>query len=593
MNSERRLTGIMIQVAMLFAVSMLTAALITFATSRAHSDENVKKRTAEFAAEISSEVGSAIMEYPAYDWLLHYWHTKSDTMDIEYDVSYYGDTETRKKAMLLREHHPELQLKYAETRELAALPEEDQKLYAEVVYSWVTTRINQIKRAFGIDYLFVIAVEDDYQTQSFLLSAADPGAVRGTEYEQVYTLGTTVSVAENKSQQEAMRYARENKGHLADAGNYMDYYGYLCTVDGHPVLIGMTYSLEELRNTINIQTRRDTTYTLLHQISLMLICLALTYIFVIVPLKEVQTSIRLYKNTKDSDLVRASLAKVRTGNEIGDLAQDVSALSVEIDDYVNRIESITAEKERISTELSLAAKIQESMLPSVFPAFTDRKEFDIFASMNPAKEVGGDFYDFFMVDDDHLALLIADVSGKGIPAALFMTISMVLVHSSTLSLKDPAQALEKINREICSNNPEDMFVSIWLGILDIRTGVLTACNAGHEYPMIKQPGGHFEVLKDRHGFVVGGMEESVYKNYEIQLEPGAKIFLYTDGLPEATSMEKELFGMDRTLGALRAGEEKTARELFDVVNEHVDAFVGEAEQFDDLTMLCLEYYGET
>lgn len=248
---------------------------------------------------------------------------------------------------------------------------------------------------------------------------------------------------------------------------------------------------------------------------------------------------------------------------------------------------------RIESELSLATRIQADMLPNIFPAFPDRSEFDIYASMNPAKEVGGDFYDFFLIDDDHLCMVMADVSGKGVPAALFMMAAKIILANNAMSGKSPAQILTDTNAAICSNNREEMFVTVWLGILEISTGKLTAANAGHEYPAIKQPSGAFELLKDKHGFVIGGMDGMIYKEYELHLNKGSKIFLYTDGVPEATDRDHELFGPERMLDALNQHPDASPEQVMQDVRAAVDAFVNQAEQFDDLTMLCLEYNGKS
>ena len=252
-----------------------------------------------------------------------------------------------------------------------------------------------------------------------------------------------------------------------------------------------------------------------------------------------------------------------------------------------------AERARISTELHMANRIQTSMLPGTFPAFPDRHEFDIYASMTPAKEVGGDFYDFFLIDDDHLCMVIADVSGKGIPAALFMMISKVIVRSCARLGKSPEEILEKTNTGLSSGNTTEMFVTVWLGILEISTGKLTAANAGHEYPVLRQGGGPFALYKDKHGFVIGGMPDMKYKEYEIQLQPGDKLFLYTDGVTEAADSALELFGTDRLTDALNTDPDASPETILMNVRKAVDDFVKEAEQFDDLTMLCLEYKGTT
>ncbi len=242
------------------------------------------------------------------------------------------------------------------------------------------------------------------------------------------------------------------------------------------------------------------------------------------------------------------------------------------------------------TELTMATQIQEAMLPSTFPAFPNRAEFDLHASMDPAKEVGGDFYDFFLIDEDHLGLIIADVSGKGIPAALYMMISKTILQNFAKLGIGPAEILTKANEALCADNRTEMFVTAWVGILEISSGKMTCANAGHEYPAICREG-HFELLKDRHGFVLGGMEGSKYREYTIQLEKDDKVFVYTDGVPEATNGEKTMFGTERMLDALNGNTDVSPKEVLRTVREAVDAFVGGAEQFDDLTMLCLEYRG--
>ena len=229
------------------------------------------------------------------------------------------------------------------------------------------------------------------------------------------------------------------------------------------------------------------------------------------------------------------------------------------------------------------------MLPNIFPPFPDRTEFDIYASMDPAKEVGGDFYDFFLVDDDHLCLVIADVSGKGIPAALFMMVSKIILANYAKMGKTPSEILTASNAAICSTNREDMFVTVWLGILEISTGSLTAANAGHEYPVLMKPDGIFELYKDKHEFVIGGIEGLRYKEYTIDIKPGSKLFLYTDGVTDAADSEKQLFGTERMVHALNEKSDGSPQEILNTVRSSVNAFVKNTEQFDDLTMLCLEY----
>ena len=249
------------------------------------------------------------------------------------------------------------------------------------------------------------------------------------------------------------------------------------------------------------------------------------------------------------------------------------------------------EEERIASELNMAASIQTGSLPNIFPAFPDHKEFDIYASMTPAKEVGGDFYDFFMVDDNHLGMVIADVSDKGIPAALFMMSAKMILSSYAKMGKSPREVLESANNDLNMNDQEKMFVTVWLGILDLKEGILTAANAGHEYPVFMQAEGNFEIIRDKHGFVLGGMPDMHYREYEILFNPGAKLFVYTDGVTEASNAEEEFFGMEHIVAALNDKKAGTPREILEHVKETVKQFVGDAPQSDDLTMMCLHYIG--
>ncbi len=253
--------------------------------------------------------------------------------------------------------------------------------------------------------------------------------------------------------------------------------------------------------------------------------------------------------------------------------------------------ALALEKERVSTELALATRIQSNFLPKIFPPFPDRHEFDLYASMTPAREVGGDLYDFFLIDDDHLCLVIGDVSGKGVPASLFMMLASALIHHVAMRELSPAKILSEVNAEICNRNPEEMFVTVWLGILEISTGILTAASAGHEYPTLRNPNSNFELVKDKHGFVLGGMPGIRYRDYTLSLEPGSKLFVYTDGVPEATDANQQMFGTDRMIAALNTATDKDPGAILESVKNAVSSFVGNAEQFDDLTMLCLEYKG--
>ena len=247
--------------------------------------------------------------------------------------------------------------------------------------------------------------------------------------------------------------------------------------------------------------------------------------------------------------------------------------------------------ERMKSELDLAARIQAAMLPEDSQEIPSRPEFDICGAMDPAREVGGDFYDYFLVDDDHLCMVIADVSGKGIPAALSMMAVRIILNNNMKLGMGPAQALTEANKLFCARNSAEMFVTVWLGVLELSTGKLTAANAGHEYPALKKPDGGFEMLKGKHGLVIGAMETSRYREYTLPMEPGSKMFVYTDGLPEAADSENRMFGEERMISALNTDPEAPPEQILKNMSASVDEFVKVAEQFDDLTMMCFEYRG--
>ncbi|MEG0546540.1 MAG: SpoIIE family protein phosphatase [Oscillospiraceae bacterium] len=291
------------------------------------------------------------------------------------------------------------------------------------------------------------------------------------------------------------------------------------------------------------------------------------------------------------EILNPELIKIDTGDEISLLAGSFNSMMQDITNYMHDLKVITAEKERIGAELNVAAQIQADMLPSIFPAFPERSEFDIFASMQPAKEVGGDFYDFFLIDDDHLAIVIADVSGKGVPAALFMVITKTLIKNHAQSKEILADVFTNTNEQLCENNKEGMFVTGWIGVLEISTGKFTFVNAGHNYPLLKRANGEFEYLKSKPGFVLAGMEGVKYKQNEMQLEVGDVLYLYTDGVTEATDSNDELYGEKRLKDILDMNTNCSPMEILPVVKKDIDKFVGTAPQFDDITMLCIKYKG--
>ena len=282
---------------------------------------------------------------------------------------------------------------------------------------------------------------------------------------------------------------------------------------------------------------------------------------------------------------------IRSQDEIGDLYQEIRSMQSRMVEYMQNLTRVTAERERIGAELNIATQIQADMLPRIFPPFPDRREFDIYATMDPAKEVGGDFYDFFLIDKEHLGLVMADVSGKGVPAALFMVIAKTLIKNRAQMGGGPAETLRYVNDQLCEGNDAELFVTVWFAILDLQTGRGVAANAGHEHPVLRRENGKFELVLYRHSPAVATLAGMKFREHEFEMHPGDTLFVYTDGVPEATNAGNELFGTDRMLDALNREADAAPETLLRNVRKDLDDFVGDAPQFDDITMLGLHYRG--
>ena len=307
--------------------------------------------------------------------------------------------------------------------------------------------------------------------------------------------------------------------------------------------------------------------------------------WVFIPIKRVSDEASRFarENTKGEEL-----GDVSRFEEIDTLSRSIDKMETDMVNYIENLTAYTAERERIGMELSFAKNIQHSSLPTKFPAFPDRTDFDIYAYMKPAREVGGDFYNFRLLDDDHLAMWIGDVSDKGVPAALFMMAINIVINNRASMGGTPAEIMAFVNNNICEHNEANLFVTIWLGILEISTGRLTFVNAGHEEPALYRKGGSFELYKTKHNVAVGVFPDIEYTNYDIHLGRGDKLFVYTDGVPEATDMFDKLYTTGRMLEALNKYRDGSPQEILEGMNKSVKEFVGDRPQFDDLTMLGFE-----
>ncbi len=284
------------------------------------------------------------------------------------------------------------------------------------------------------------------------------------------------------------------------------------------------------------------------------------------------------------------LPVVRSNDEVGVLAQDFQVMKESLKEYIKNLTETTAAKERIQSELQVAADIQASLLPRQFPAFPERSEFDIFASMDPAKEIGGDFYDFFFIDDDNFCFLIADVAGKGVPAALYMMVAKTLLKSEAQRLGEPDQILAYVNKTLAIDNDSCMFATVFCAILEISTGTVRFANAGHNPPLVMDSQG-VRYLALKSGFVLGPMADTVYETERLIMQPGDTLFLYTDGVTEATNLTDDLFGEPKLLNALQDGPRQESDQMIHAIRDEVTRHANGAPQSDDVTMVAITYRG--
>lgn len=539
---------------------------------------------------LGQSVASELESYRCLGFLIPYWQEHYEEMEFLYD----DDEKLAEKEKLLRQKLDGMtEVSYVTVEEAYALDEEGQRLLAETCYALLSRSMDRYKRAYNALYLYSFVVKGD--ELFILVTGVKDGELRIHSGGEVYELGSTSPYEEGwypildeilrtKKPAASMELSMHRGADRSAVHVFNPVY-----VDGEfSMIVAVSMEWKDLLSeAIRVSL-------LVAVVAALLFVLAAAGFIQLIrkvavkPLQKEQAIIKAYKENKNTQEAVRALSTVTSGNEIEELAENFSSMVSELDRYMEEIRTVTAEKERIGAELSVAKQIQADMLPSIFPPFPERSEFDIYASMNPAKEVGGDFYDFFLIDDDHLALVIADVSGKGVPAALFMVVSKTLLKNQALMKKEPKDVLMTVNNQLCENNDAHMFVTVWLGIYEISTGILKAANAGHEYPAIRRADGQFELFKDKHGLVLAGMEDVKYRQYELQLNAGDTLFVYTDGVAEATNSENELFGTERMIDSLNKKPDAGPKELICNVNEGITGFVGGADQFDDITMLAVK-----
>ena len=376
-------------------------------------------------------------------------------------------------------------------------------------------------------------------------------------------------------------------------------YGWLCSA-GAPVFDSQGKVAAHVLTDVSMNDIMQDRYDFLRNLCLILIGAALlaawvlfavTNRLIVRPVQQLTKAADSYiteRSRGDGGSLAMEQLEIRTGDEIETLAGAMKKMERDINDYILNLAQITAEKERIGAELSIATEIQASMLPRIFPPFPERRDLNIYATMNPAREVGGDFYDFFLVDETHLAIAVADVSGKGVPAALFMVIAKTLIKDRACSMAKPGDIFTWVNQQLCESNQAGLFVTAWLGIIDLKTGLVEYVNAGHNPPLVALGGENFTYLKQKSGFILAGLEGFTYETSTFRMDHGDRIFLYTDGVTEAMNRQDELFGEKRLLAWMSQNRGAAPEEALHGLREEIAVFADGAEQYDDITMLMFE-----
>ena len=376
-------------------------------------------------------------------------------------------------------------------------------------------------------------------------------------------------------------------------------YGWLCSA-GAPVFDSQGKVAAHVLTDVSMNDIMQDRYDFLRNLCLILIGAALlaawvlfavTNRLIVRPVQQLTKAADSYiteRSRGDGESLAMEQLEIRTGDEIETLAGAMKKMERDINDYILNLAQITAEKERIGAELSIATEIQASMLPRIFPPFPERRDLNIYATMNPAREVGGDFYDFFLVDETHLAIAVADVSGKGVPAALFMVIAKTLIKDRACSMAKPGDIFTWVNQQLCESNQAGLFVTAWLGVIDLKTGLVEYVNAGHNPPLVALGGENFTYLKQKSGFILAGLEGFAYETSTFRMDHGDRIFLYTDGVTEAMNRQDELFGEKRLLAWMSQNRGAAPEEALHGLREEIAVFADGAEQYDDITMLMFE-----
>ena len=452
-------------------------------------------------------------------------------------------------------------------------------------------RLIDITEASELVYVYVTTVAPDYKSRTYVFDTVNSkelnskvielGYVQSLEKKDDYYISKLRGVLDQGENYSMFSY-KKGGGHVTSAVP-------LIGPDGKPcAIVSVVKPMHEIKAYKKRFLQSIITWALILTAIFITLYALFLYLGIIRPILFVtyETSHLAQQHGELTGILK----KIKGHNEISILAKSVEKMSDDLNRFIMDLAKATEEKARLGAELNVAKQIQAEMLPRVFPPYENHNELELYASMEPAKEVGGDFYDFYMIDDDHFAVVVGDVSGKGVPAALFMVITKTLLKDTAAHELDPAKIFEHVNTILCEGNESGLFVTCWLGILTLSTGELKFANAGHNAPLITQ-NGEIKYLTTKPNLMLAGMDGIPYTTHSIKLTKGDQLFIYTDGVTEATNVTNELYGENRLLTVMKSGIGKAPRDVLDIVRNDINSFVQDAPQFDDITMLELSYLG--
>lgn len=581
---------LMRQLGVLFLIQIVVVSVLNIVLIYQNNLNVYIEERSEQALNLGSYAAKNLENIEGITWLIDYWHKNWKSMDIVYDSE--EAVEERKKDF--EKNYSMYNLDHLTEQKLKQMPEKAQKKYAEYAYMELMDFFNRLKRNYHPTYLFCFYPKSDTEL-FYYLTGTEEGEERGDGRDDIYRLGT-VSAYPKKDYPvltrtwESGRVQDELEQPVKHGELSGFYHMYVPVRSGEKTLclIGVTLETNTVKKELQNKLFMVEGMEIFCFVLMGGLLFALVHGVILRPVSRLHRVMLNYEQDKNSHQVENSLKGVVSQNEIGQLAGAFTGLTKEVDRHVSDILRITAEQERLNAELSLAVKIQLDMIPG---KFRKRPEIALAGSMEPAREVGGDFFDFFYIDDNHLAIVVGDVSGKGIPAALFMVRSMTVIRNYVMLGLPVEEVFMRTNEELCQGNDSELFTTAWLGIYEIDSGRLVFTEAGHDEPICVRNTGEIEMIKPiKKRLVLGAMPGICYLSSETIMNQGDVILLYTDGVPEANNEEEELYGMERFCKSAQKHSDKAKKdieEFLKCVRSDVSKFVGKAEQFDDLTMLAL------